>query len=336
MSDVDERWLANQDKFELHQLQKSSLLRIADGRAEPTDYLAAYPALLQEGFEVESQSCPQLPVPTTILAQVAKGKLGEILDTIAAFKKLDRRPLSVEFWQHAINYVNMKVARAQDSQAVTIVQPDLAELINSKKTTELQDIELEVKANSSKNVNNQEFWDGVVELIQQRRAELFFDNVHDQINMLVSHRIEIPMTHQPSPFRVLVLSKMSENEQLFEAVKEVDGLEYIARAIVGTTANFQAHSHTEPHLSNYVQGYKFSIYYPRLADSQTVPKYILKKNHDGTCELKFTAQGHPDLNFRILDEPWEKSQYGADRYQSTFERGVLHLEFRLKFYYYKN
>ncbi|PRT54257.1 Cactin [Wickerhamiella sorbophila] len=332
MSDVDDRWLANQDEFELHQLQKSALLRVIDNRATEEDFLCAHMAIYHGGFERESRECPKMANPKSILDNLADDKLIELLNTVKTFKSVDRRAESVEFWNSVTNYLNMRLNRNQDRLAVTIMQPDVDNLMKTKTRAELMGLETEIKGKE----DDPEYWNGVLELVQVAKAVKAFDEINDKVNKLVSNGITIPEKTDKSPFKEFILSQMEQNELLFEAINDPGDAEYVARAIVGSNANYQAHNYSEPHLSNLVQGYKFSIYYPRLSDSDTVPKFTTTKQPNGTAELKFVADGYPDIKFCILNEPWDKPRYSSERYRSTFERGVLQLDFRFKFYYYKN
>lgn len=332
MSDIDDRWLANQDEFELHQLQQSALLRIIDKRATEIDLLAAHLAIYHGGFERESQECPQMLNPKLILDGVADDKLIELQNTVKTFRNVDKRAQSIEFWKSVTEYIQMRLNRFQDNQAVTIVQPDVDRLIQGKSLAELAAMESDIKARD----DDPEYWKGVIEVVQVAKSQKVFDETNEKVNKLVSSDVPVPEKTEKSPFKEFILSQMDKNEELFKALNDPGDAEYVARAIVGSNANYQAHNYPEPYLSNLVQGYKFSIYYPRLSDSDTVPKYTTTKLPDGTAELKFVAQGYPDIRFRILNEPWDRPQYNSDRYRSTFERGVLTLEFRFKFYYYKN
>ncbi|KAL8106113.1 splicing factor Cactin-like [Apium graveolens] len=77
--------------------------------------------------------------------------------------------------------------------------------------------------------------------------------------------------------------------------------------------------------SKIVKGYKFSILYPDLIDTEA-PTYTTEKNGDSveTCIIRFHA-GPPyeDIAFRILNKEWECS--AKKGFKCTFERGILNL-----------
>ncbi|XP_051211870.1 splicing factor Cactin-like [Lolium perenne] len=84
-----------------------------------------------------------------------------------------------------------------------------------------------------------------------------------------------------------------------------------------------------------VKGYKFVVYYPDLAGTKP-PEYTVHKDgeSDETCIIRFHA-GPPyeDVAFRIVNKEWEYSRKGG--FKCTFERGILHLNFHFKRFFYR-
>lgn len=87
----------------------------------------------------------------------------------------------------------------------------------------------------------------------------------------------------------------------------------------------------------FVQGYKFTIFYPHLIDKTVTPTCCIEKDGDSseTCILRFqAAPPYQDIAFRIVNSgDWEKSKKKGFKY--TFERGILHLYFNFKRYSYR-
>jgi len=83
-----------------------------------------------------------------------------------------------------------------------------------------------------------------------------------------------------------------------------------------------------------VQGYKFNIFYPDLIDSTKSPTYVLSKESDENCIIRFHA-GPPyeDIAFRVVNREWETSTRRG--FRCTFDRGVLHLWFNFRRYRYR-
>lgn len=85
-----------------------------------------------------------------------------------------------------------------------------------------------------------------------------------------------------------------------------------------------------------VQGYKFNIFYPNLADPLKTPSYRLEADPESqnTVLIRFIG-GAPyrDVAFRIVDREWEYSyKYG---FRCIFDKGVLQLHFDFRKVVYK-
>ncbi|KAK1380195.1 hypothetical protein POM88_026939 [Heracleum sosnowskyi] len=84
-----------------------------------------------------------------------------------------------------------------------------------------------------------------------------------------------------------------------------------------------------------VKGYRFSILYPDLIDTEA-PTYTTEKDGDSveTLIIRFHA-GPPyeDIAFRILNNEWECS--AKKGFKCTFERGILHLNINFKQHPYR-
>ncbi|VFQ86709.1 unnamed protein product [Cuscuta campestris] len=85
-----------------------------------------------------------------------------------------------------------------------------------------------------------------------------------------------------------------------------------------------------------VQGYKFNIFYPDLADKSKTPTYVIDKDGDSgdTCIIRFHA-GPPyeDIAFRIVSREWECSHKKG--FKNIFDGGILRLYFNLKRHRYR-
>jgi hypothetical protein len=84
-----------------------------------------------------------------------------------------------------------------------------------------------------------------------------------------------------------------------------------------------------------VQGYKFNIFYPNLANPSKAPTYTIEKtDNPDICIIRFSA-GPPyqDIAFKIVNREWERSHRRG--FKCCFERGVLHLWFTFKKYRYR-
>lgn len=92
------------------------------------------------------------------------------------------------------------------------------------------------------------------------------------------------------------------------------------------------HDHRPPKI---VKGYKFVVYYPDFAGAKP-PRYTVDQDRESseTCIIRFHA-GWPyeDVAFRIVNKEWEYSRKAG--FRCTFERGVLHLNFHFKRFFYK-
>ncbi|GAA97369.1 uncharacterized protein L969DRAFT_94426 [Mixia osmundae IAM 14324] len=144
---------------------------------------------------------------------------------------------------------------------------------------------------------------------------------------------------------------MDEEEELFNMEAEISKHTYgwedkyrprkprhfnkVITAFEWTRFN-RAHYDTDNPPPKVVQGYKFAIFYPDLIDKTKTPTYLTvnEPGNEDTCMLVFKA-GPPyeDLGFRIVKKDWEYSHKRG--FKSTFDRGVLQLQFTLKKTFYR-
>ncbi|GAA0185720.1 scaffold/adaptor protein [Lithospermum erythrorhizon] len=82
-----------------------------------------------------------------------------------------------------------------------------------------------------------------------------------------------------------------------------------------------------------IKGYKFNIFYPDLVDKRKL-QFFVEHYRDNTdiCIIRFQA-GPPykEVAFRIVNKEWELKGF-----KSTFDRGILHLYFDIKRYWYSH
>uniref|UniRef100_A0A8R7PJ51 Splicing factor Cactin n=1 Tax=Triticum urartu TaxID=4572 RepID=A0A8R7PJ51_TRIUA len=84
-----------------------------------------------------------------------------------------------------------------------------------------------------------------------------------------------------------------------------------------------------------IKGYKFVVHYPDLAGTKP-PEYTIHEDGESgeTCIIRFhTGPPYEDVAFRIVNKEWEYSRKAG--FRCTFERGVLHLNFNFKRFFYK-
>lgn len=128
---------------------------------------------------------------------------------------------------------------------------------------------------------------------------------------------------------------------------------YFNRVMLGYDWNKynKAHFTSENPPPKLVQGYKFNIFYPELANSQKAPSYKIirdaeSKNQEhrdalaageaDTCIIKFQApEPYQDIAFRIVDRQWDNSSHRQAGFKSRFENGVLQLHFRFRKVFYR-
>lgn len=122
--------------------------------------------------------------------------------------------------------------------------------------------------------------------------------------------------------------------------------QYFNRAQLGFDWNKynQTHYDQENPPPRVVQGYKFNIFYPDLADKTKAPTYRIERENgrrrgeslapageDDTCLIRFMA-GPPyeDVAFRIVDKEWDYSAKRERGFKSSFDKDILQLHFQFK------
>ncbi len=112
---------------------------------------------------------------------------------------------------------------------------------------------------------------------------------------------------------------------------------FFNRVLTGYDWNKYNRSHydTDNPPPKVVQGYKFNLFYPDLVDKTKTPRFKLEPtNSEDFVILRFHA-GPPyeDVAFKIVNKEWETVPRKG--FVSTFERGVLRLNFKFKRFFYR-
>ncbi|KAK5110637.1 hypothetical protein LTR62_005677 [Meristemomyces frigidus] len=126
---------------------------------------------------------------------------------------------------------------------------------------------------------------------------------------------------------------------------------YFARQITGYEWNKynQTHYDADNPPPKIIQGYKFNILYPDLADITKAPTYKIERSdgrrrgetraeagEEDACLIRFVAGApYEDIGFRIVDREWDFSAKSQRGFRSKFEKGVLQLHFQFKKIYYR-
>ncbi|KAK4543347.1 hypothetical protein LTR36_005706 [Oleoguttula mirabilis] len=126
---------------------------------------------------------------------------------------------------------------------------------------------------------------------------------------------------------------------------------YFARVITGYEWNKynQTHYDHDNPPPKVVQGYKFNVFYPDLADVTKAPSFRIervdgrrrgetwaKAGEEDTCVLRFVAGApYEDVAFRVVDREWDYSAKRERGFRSHFDKGVLQLHFQFKKIYYR-
>lgn len=151
---------------------------------------------------------------------------------------------------------------------------------------------------------------------------------------------------------------VNENEEVFDNEADLGITQdkrikpkYFNRVQMGFDWNKynQTHFNADHPPPKTVQGYKFNIFYPELADSSKAPTYKIirdkvKKSDEevaaggevNTCLIKFIAgEPYQDIAFRIVDKEWNYSSKKDIGFKSSFDKGILQLHFRFKKIFYR-
>ncbi|KAK7208328.1 cactin [Myxozyma melibiosi] len=160
-------------------------------------------------------------------------------------------------------------------------------------------------------------------------------------------------------FEKEVAKSINENEEVFDNEADLGAPaqstrikpRYFNRVQMGFDWNKynQTHYSADNPPPKIVQGYKFNIFYPELADSARAPTYriirdkvqqtdeeIAAGGQVNTCIIKFIAgEPYQDLAFRIVDREWNYSSKRENGFRSSFDKGILQLHFRFKKIFYR-
>uniref|UniRef100_A0A0D9W832 Splicing factor Cactin n=1 Tax=Leersia perrieri TaxID=77586 RepID=A0A0D9W832_9ORYZ len=321
--------------FLLEQSRLRAEARFASGRPKPIDVL------------VKSLDGTR-PCALAAFRGASVEELKELAEEIAAYADLDttNRP----FWEAAKVTCDAEIGKAawhDDGERALhpAVFADVKGVVEGKSLAELDSMQHAISTQmATGEAKVVEHWQEVTELIRVEKARKYLEQYST-------------CNDAPSPDKNDGDQPESINGNAEDADEEgsialcpvalpspAPGQEwrkpkYIARVRSGFEWNkynrvHYDHDHPPPKT---VKGYKFVLYYPDLAGRKP-PQYTVGEDNNGgsgeTCIIRFHA-GWPyeDVAFRIVNKEWEYSRKAG--FKCTFDRGVLHLNFQFKRFFYK-
>ncbi|KAF7010473.1 hypothetical protein CFC21_024886 [Triticum aestivum] len=257
------------------------------------------------------------------------------------------------FWEAAKIMCDAEIARAAGTAGHgerllhAAILADVRSVVEGKSVEELEAMEKAVAARmAAGEAMVVEHWQGVTELIRVEKAKKYLEQNYstcDDEAATSSDNKDEPESADDGDD-----TADADGEEGSEALcpvalpqtaagPEQRKPKYITRVRSGfewNKYNRVHYDHDQPP-PKIVKGYKFVLHYPDLAGTKP-PEYTIHEDGESgeTCIIRFHA-GPPyeDVAFRIVNKEWEYSRKAG--FRCTFERGVLHLNFNFKRFFYK-
>uniref|UniRef100_A0ACD5UTA3 Uncharacterized protein n=1 Tax=Avena sativa TaxID=4498 RepID=A0ACD5UTA3_AVESA len=274
--------------------------------------------------------------------------LRELGKEIAEHAGLDRAKGS--FWEAAMVMCDAEIAKAAGTAEYgerlvhSAIFDDVKGVVEGKSIEELDAMQESIAARlAAGEAMVAEHWQGVTELIRVEKAKKYLqqnystgeeeppssDNKDNEEEPESDDTADADEEESDTPCPVA----MPQTPPALELRKP----KYITRVRSGfewSKYNRVHYDHDRPP-PKIVKGYKFVVYYPDLAGTKP-PEYTVHQDgeSDETCIIRFHA-GLPyeDIAFRIVNKEWEYSRKAG--FKCTFERGILHLNFHFKRFFYR-
>lgn len=242
---------------------------------------------------------------------------------------------------------------SSDSQSVhDAVMDEIEKELTSKTSSELIQMKQDILTSIHQHSENLEYWSKLIDMLQLQIAKTCvaerLQQAHEQLKDKIDESqngTDLGSTSIITAAATIPASiPLSENEEHFvdeivlpstmnSSLKKPHSCN---RMITGFDWNKynQTHYNTDNPPPKYIQGYKFTLYYPDLDKNKSPTYNLFKADMPEYSVIRFHA-GPPyeDVAFRILNREWEKSQRRG--FKCVFENGVLHLHFMYKKYRYK-
>ncbi|KQJ84002.1 cactin [Brachypodium distachyon] len=337
-------------------------------RAEEDAKEAAF-LLEQSRLRAETRFGHGRPKPIDLLVKSLDGTLrcalsafrGASLEDLRELGKQIAEPAGLDrangpFWEAAKVMCDAEIAKAAGTAAspwtaggsgsllYPVIVADVRRDVGCKSAEELDEMQATIAARlATGQAMVVEYWQEVLELIRVERARKFLEENY-------STRDDAPPAfdgHDEEPESAdddgdgFADADEEESEAICPVAvpRTLTKPKYIARVRSGfewNKYNRVHYDHDRPPPKT-VKGYKFVVFYPGFTGTKA-PEYTIHKDGDGesgeTCIIRFHA-GPPyeDIAFRIVNKEWEYSRKAG--FRCTFDRGILHLNFHFKRFFYK-
>ncbi|KAK1936300.1 hypothetical protein X943_002645 [Babesia divergens] len=329
-----EDYFQKEDEFMLKQEIEKSKVRLNDGRGNELDNL------LTQG----------IPCGTThaLFKGADDATLKQYIELLNAHLHFTKDEGFAAFLEAIKTIVNIRLAGDVNNGEVSeFIAKKIDEILESKDIEQLEGYEVEIKKKlSSDEVVDANFWELTLSKIpfykaccvidQYKRGKLKADVV-SQTNLKKGTR-EPAAEVDPACDKFMKSLKLEEDEQLVnDDVPYGNSSGIKPRFVVRMTTGFEWNRYNQSHydLSNpppkHIQGFKFNIFFSKLEDPKTTPKWDLVRDGDSkdTCLIVFKG-GRPysPIAFRIPSREWDTDPTRG--FKNYISNGVLHLYFNFR------
>jgi hypothetical protein len=188
--ELDERFVADEDKFVLKQAKKKADIRVREHRASPIDYLAFNLRFVDSDRDIleddDADLDLEIPSPEEVVAGLQEKDLAVLVQEIISYDTLETNLVNHEYWSALTALSNERLAklRAQgpEGRAVNAVASDIDKLMAPKSYEQLVAMEkhIQAKLQSGEPVDT-DYWEGVLASLYVWKAKARLGKITQKI-----------------------------------------------------------------------------------------------------------------------------------------------------------
>ncbi|KAJ2902805.1 hypothetical protein MKZ38_000086 [Zalerion maritima] len=203
------KYVADEDKFVLHQAKKKADIRVREGRAKPIDLLAFNLRFIdtdRDTFDDQEKDADiGVPSPSAIVEALKDGQLEGLEGDIKSYQTLETEPANKEYWEslQVLRSERLKALAPQgpEGRSVGAVSSDVDNILGPKTYDQLVALgkQIQNKLASDDDIDR-DYWESLLKSLQVYKAKAKLKKVYEAIR---EKRIDLLRTINPAKARFL-------------------------------------------------------------------------------------------------------------------------------------
>ena len=175
----EDAWVADEDRFVLHQAKKKAAIRVKEGRATPIDYLAIILRFIdpsRDPFDDEVQDTDLNVVdPEGVFESLDASQLVDLAKDINMYVSLEKSRENLDFWKTMTIICNDRREKLQPNalgrRAQEATSADVDRIFESKTYEQLEALERQIQSKLRSNEDiDVEYWENLLRGLKSWKA----------------------------------------------------------------------------------------------------------------------------------------------------------------------